>query len=78
MKQLFTPNDLLRYIYKEMNAVEEKEIEHQLFIDMQLANEYNNLLEGISILERAEVSPGNHLIDDLKQKLHLNEEEHSL
>ena len=78
MKQIFTPNDLLRYIYKEMDQTEEKALEHQLFTDTSLANEYSSLLDGISLLSKAEVNPGNALLYDLRKKLHLNEEEHSV
>jgi hypothetical protein len=78
MKQIFTPDDLLRYIYKEMDAEEEKALEHQLFTDTLLANEFSDLLDGIALLGKAEVNPSNSLLEDLRQKLHLNKEEHSM
>ncbi len=78
MKQIFTQNDLLRYIYKELSPVEEKLLEHQLHTDNALSNEYSNLLDGIALLEQAEISPTNTLLQSLRNKLHLNEEEHSV
>ena len=78
MKQIFTSNDLMRYIYKELAPDEEKALEQQLFTDTALSNEYSCLLDGISLLGRAEITPSNSLIYDLRRKLHLNEEEHSV
>lgn len=78
MKQIFTPDDLLRYIYKEMDEVEEKAMEQQLFTDTLLSNEYSSLLDGIALLSKAEINPSSNLLYDLRRKLHLNEEEHSM
>ncbi len=78
MKQIFSSNDLLRYIYKEMETDEEKALEHQLFTDTSLSNEFSVLLDGISLLGQAEINPPGALLYDLRKKLHLNEEEHSV
>ncbi len=78
MKQIFTPNDLLRYLYKEMDFAEEKAIEQQIEKDASFALEYHSLQEGITLLKKAEMNPGSSLLLDLKQRLHLNIEEHSM
>jgi len=75
MKQIFTPNDLLRYIYKEMGPAEQKILEQQLNSNEILAKEYDQLLEGISVIENAAMSPSNELIRDLQKKLRLESTE---
>lgn len=69
MKQIFTSNDLLRYIYKEMDTQEEKSIEQQLSHDPVLSNEYHILLDGIAIIGNADIAPGSEVLHDLKMKL---------
>lgn len=69
MKQIFTSNDLLRYIYKEMDTQEEKSIEQQLSHDPALSHEYHILLDGIAIIGNADIAPGSEVLHDLKMKL---------
>lgn len=78
MKQIFTSSDLLRYLYKELNPEEEKAIAQQLTKDQELSQEFNMLLEGMALLQKAEINPSASLMHDLRGKLHLNIEEHSI
>ncbi len=77
MKQIFTSNDLLRYIYKEMDTQEEKSIEQQLSHDSVLSNEYQVLLDGIAIIGNADIAPGSEVLHDLKMKLDRKKATHS-
>ena len=61
-----------------LNPEEEKAIAQQLTKDHELSQELNMLLEGISLLQKAEINPSASLMHDLRHKLHLNIEEHSI
>jgi hypothetical protein len=76
MKQIFTPNDLLRFIYKEMGEEEENAIQNQLKTNRDLSQEFRILLDGILILDQGEMTPNSSLIEELKGKL-LNRQESS-
>ncbi len=43
MIQIFTPNDLIRYIYDEMTEVEAHKLEETLLFDEELSEAYQQL-----------------------------------
>ena len=57
MKQKFTPNDLIRFIYKETTPAEMLDIMDALNEDYCLAEEYEILLETYQQLPKARLQP---------------------
>ena len=57
MKQNFTQNDLVRFIYKETSASETLAIGELLNENDELYNQYENLLEGYLELPKVQFSP---------------------
>ena len=57
MKQAYTTNDLIRFLYQETNASETLSIGEAIAEDPHLANEYETLLEGFQALPKAQFSP---------------------
>ena len=53
MKQNFTSNDLIRYIYKETSLAETLAIREALEQDVLLADEYQELCQGFQLLPQA-------------------------
>ena len=65
MKQTFTQNDLLRYIYKETSMTETYEIRRALAEDALLRNEYDSLLEGYKMLPKVKFQPSRTAIQNI-------------
>jgi len=57
MKQYFTQLDLIRFIYRETSAAETVAISEALNNNPLLAEEYEELFEGYSLLPKAKFSP---------------------
>ena len=57
MKQNFTQNDLIRFIYKETSAGETIAIGEALSSNVHLFNQYEALLEGYYELPKAQFNP---------------------
>ena len=57
MKQSFTKNSLIRFIYKETSTAETMAISEALGNDPLLAEEYEELFEGYRHLPKATFSP---------------------
>ena len=65
MKQTFTQNDLLRYIYNETTMNETNEIRRALAEDALLRNEYDSLLEGYQLLPKVKFQPSRSVLQDI-------------
>ena len=65
MKQTFTQQDLLRYIYKETSMNETSEIRIALAENALLRNEYDSLLEGYQLLPKVKFQPSRSVLQDI-------------
>lgn len=59
MTRKFTPNDLVRFIYKETSGSETLAIMDALNEDPQLADIYEDLIEGYVQMPKVSFSPSN-------------------
>ena len=57
MKQTFTNNDLVKFIYKETTVTETLEIENALTEDATLFDNYQTLMSGYMELPKATFAP---------------------
>lgn len=57
MKQTFTNNDLVKYIYKETSLADTLAIQEALLVDGDLFESYQNLMEGYIELPKATFAP---------------------
>ena len=57
MTKTFTPNDVLRYLYKETNAVENKQLEEALLVDADLLDQYLQLTSIKEQLDQVRKTP---------------------
>ena len=57
MKQKFTPNHLIRYIYKETSVAESISIEEAIAEDWNLSEEYGELFQAYVKLPKATFQP---------------------
>ena len=58
MKQSFTPNHLIRFIYKETSILENVLIREMLERDWKLREQYEDLMYSINRLPEVEGQPG--------------------
>ena len=65
MKQTFTNNDLVKFIYKETSASESAAIQHALMVDTALFEEYQLLMEGYMELPKATFAPSNNALQNI-------------
>jgi len=68
MTKSFTTNDLIRYIYQEMEEVENDQLMQILQNDQQLMQEYINLLSTIGKLDLLLTEPSDSIIYAIKKK----------
>lgn len=66
MIKLFTPNDLIRYIYQEMNEVEQDLLVQALHSDESLMQEYVEMLSTLDQLEQIQLSPSEKVVKAIK------------
>lgn len=59
MKQSFTNNDLVKYIYKEASATEMLAIQEALLVDSALFDNYQTLMTGYIELPKVTFAPAN-------------------
>lgn len=78
MKQTFTQNDLLRYIYSETSMTETKEIRQAIAEDAILRNEYDSLLEGYKILPKVKFQPSRSALQNIMDYSAISQIEYSL
>ena len=57
MKQTFTNNDLVRFIYKETSAIKTLAIQEALTLDADLFDNYQALMNGYMELPKATFAP---------------------
>jgi hypothetical protein len=57
MRNHFTPNDLIRFIYRETSSKEDAQIRLQLAEDSELAVEFHRLIETVNMLDELKLEP---------------------
>jgi hypothetical protein len=67
MTKLFTPNDLIRYIYQEMSEVEKDLLVQALQCDDTLMQEYVEMLSTLDQLEQIQLSPSEKVVKAIKK-----------
>jgi hypothetical protein len=67
MTKLFTPNDLIRYIYQEMSEVEKDLLVQALQSDDTLMQEYVEMLSTLDQLEQIQISPSEKVVKAIKK-----------
>ncbi len=73
MSKIYTPEFLLRYIYKETSEQETAEMNNLLRTDANLSKELNELTEAVSVLEEVELNAhptSIRIIMEHSQKMH--------
>ncbi|GEO21981.1 hypothetical protein [Cyclobacterium qasimii] len=68
MTKSFTTNDLIRYIYQEMEEEENDQLVQLLQDDQQLMQEYIDLLSTIEKLDIVLIEPSDSIINAIKKK----------
>jgi hypothetical protein len=63
MAKDYTENDLILYLYKELNEAETKELESALLINPSLQASFNNLKAGMAVMNQLEAEPSQTSID---------------
>lgn len=63
MEELFTNNNLIRFVYNEVNVQEKMAFERELSNDFQLRAEYEMLKEAKQALPKALFNPSNSVLD---------------
>lgn len=74
MTKTFTQDDVIRFVYDEMNADEAKEISQVLFSDPKLENQYNELVTLKARIDGAAKIPSEAVINrilNFSKSLHL-------
>ena len=67
MTKTFTPDDLLRYLYKDTSPVESKEIEKALKTDERLQEEWQQLQIDMHMLDSLLLQPSEAATDRIMQ-----------
>jgi hypothetical protein len=70
MTKLFTPNDLIRYIYQEMPEVEQELLMQALRDDQDLMQEYLEMLSTIESLDQIRPLPSEKVVKAIKSIAH--------
>ena len=65
MTKTFTPNDVLRYLYKETDAVESAELEQALVVRGELLDQYAQLTSIKEQLDKVRLTPSHRTISDI-------------
>lgn len=66
MIKLFTPNDLIRYIYQEMTEDEQEQLVQALHNDESLMQEYVEMLSTLGQLDQIELQPSEKVVNAIK------------
>lgn len=66
----FTPNDLVRYIYREMPEVEQELLMQALRGDESLMQEYVEMLSTIEQLNQVRLQPSDRVVKAIKEMAH--------
>lgn len=62
MTKTFTPNDVLRYLYRETNPAENTELEEAMILQSDLLDQYVQLTGIKEQLDQVRKSPSEHTI----------------
>ena len=65
MTSNFTPNHLIKYLYKEVSASETLAIEDALETNVELMEAYEGLLQGYQQLPKVSFNPGNSALQSI-------------
>ncbi len=65
MKQTYTQNHIVRYIYKDASLTEQFEIEHAIHEDKSLWKEYKSLMKAVKLLPKVSFLPSKNVLQDL-------------
>jgi hypothetical protein len=65
MIQLFTPDDVIRYVYEETTDDENSLIEDALIGDQELLEFYLDALEMKSLMNKIERTPSNRVVSNI-------------
>ena len=79
MRNHFTPNDLVRFVYRETSAEEDAQIRLQLAEDSELAVEFHRLIEMVTAMDEVKLEPSEtsvNLILDYSRE-HIEEASHA-
>lgn len=68
MIKLFTPNDLIRYIYQEMNEDEQDLLVQALHDDESLMEEYIELLSTLEQINQIKLQPSEKVVNAIKSR----------
>lgn len=68
MTKLFTPNDLIRYIYQEMTEGEQELLMQALHSDESLMQEYMEMLSTIESMDQFQLSPSEKVVQAIKSR----------
>jgi hypothetical protein len=66
MTESFTPNDLVKYIYREMAAFEVERFEKALHTNPVLMQDYMDLLSTLDLLDNLFIEPQEELVSEIK------------
>lgn len=64
----FTPNDLVRYIYREMSEVEQELLVQALHSDDSLMQEYVEMLSTIEEMDKIQLQPSELVVQAIKKR----------
>ena len=62
MTKTFTQDDLIRYIYSDMDPIEKSQIEQALMCDNELLDEYHQLRAVIKEIDKVKIDPSDKVI----------------
>ncbi|MEO0687301.1 MAG: hypothetical protein AAFY76_20180 [Cyanobacteria bacterium J06649_11] len=65
MKQEFTPEQLIKFIYRETSLEENLEINEALYDSTGLFEEYESLMQGVQQLPKANFRPSTRCIQNI-------------
>jgi hypothetical protein len=68
MKKNYNEDDLLNYIYKELNPDENKLIEEEINQNPALKSLYLELLDGIELLNKTYLRPSEEVLSSIMEK----------
>jgi len=70
MIKSFTPNDLIRYIYREMSEIEQERLMQALHSNDALMQEYIEMLSSVAFLEQVHLQPSEKVVKAIKMMAH--------
>ncbi|MEX2593012.1 MAG: hypothetical protein WD426_09555 [Anditalea sp.] len=68
MTECFTPSDLIRYVYQEMNEAENERIVQALHKDESLMQEYLDMLSTLEQLDHLILQPSDNVVRAIKKR----------